>query len=68
MLRYSCGDHFQELDTYLHCEQSLAAIIQHPDLTNDILCDIGEIFIRLFTENFCLSDMLFLLSRLSDDA
>eukprot|EP01035_Chromulina_nebulosa_P007360 gene7360-9938_t len=38
---YSCGDHFQELDTYLHCEQSLAAIIQHPDLTNDILCDIG---------------------------
>mmetsp|Transcript_30545 Transcript_30545/g.42038 ORF Transcript_30545/g.42038 Transcript_30545/m.42038 type:complete len:1359 (-) Transcript_30545:23-4099(-) len=38
---YSCGDHFLELDTYLHCEQSLAAILQHPDLTNDILCDIG---------------------------
>ena len=24
---YSCEDHFFELDTFLHCEQSLAAIL-----------------------------------------
>lgn len=37
---YSCEDHFLEMDTYLHCEQSLAAILQS-DATDGILCDIG---------------------------
>lgn len=37
---YSCEDHFRESDTSLHCEQSLAAILES-DLTMDILCDIG---------------------------
>ncbi len=37
---YSCEDHFMELDLYLHCDQSLAAILS-TDLTDDILCDIG---------------------------
>ena len=37
---YSCEDHFKELDTYWHSEQSLAAILES-DVTNDILCDIG---------------------------
>lgn len=43
---YSCEDHFLELDTYMHCEQSLAAILEDPELTNDILCDIGCPFLH----------------------
>eukprot|EP01032_Pedospumella_encystans_P011815 gene11815-13711_t len=37
---YSCEDHFLELDTFMHSEQSLAAILTG-DLTDGILCDIG---------------------------
>lgn len=37
---YSCEDHFFEIDTFMHCDQSLAAILAS-DVTNDILCDIG---------------------------
>ncbi|RYH28661.1 hypothetical protein EON65_11370 [archaeon] len=37
---YSCEDHFLEMDTYMHCEQSLAAILSG-DATKDILVDIG---------------------------
>lgn len=37
---YSCEDHFLEIDTFMHCEQSLAAILDS-DVTDDILCDIG---------------------------
>ena len=37
---YSCEDHFKELDTYWHSEQSLAAILES-DVTDGILCDIG---------------------------
>ena len=37
---YSCEDHFLEVDTYMHCDQSLASILSS-DITNDILCDIG---------------------------
>ena len=37
---YSCEDHFMELDTMMHCDQSLAAILDG-DLTDNILCDIG---------------------------
>eukprot|EP01038_Epipyxis_sp_PR26KG_P013499 gene13499-18112_t len=37
---YSCEDHFLEMDTYTHSDQSLAAILGS-DITCDILCDIG---------------------------
>jgi len=37
---YGCEDHFLETDTFLHCEQSLAAILSS-GITNDIICDIG---------------------------
>jgi NAD+ synthase (glutamine-hydrolysing) len=37
---YSCEDHFRELDTYLHSDQSLAAILKS-GVTDGILCDIG---------------------------
>eukprot|EP01038_Epipyxis_sp_PR26KG_P009692 gene9692-13045_t len=37
---YSCEDHFLEMDTFMHCDQSLAAILDS-DITCDILCDIG---------------------------
>lgn len=37
---YSCEDHFLEMDTFMHSEQSLAAILDS-EVTNDILCDIG---------------------------
>eukprot|EP01031_Cornospumella_fuschlensis_P033728 gene33728-40805_t len=33
---YSCEDHFLEMDTYMHCEQSLASILSG-DATKDIL-------------------------------
>eukprot|EP01071_Lankesteria_metandrocarpae_P003181 Lankesteria_metandrocarpae@DN2809_c0_g1_i1.p1 len=38
---YGCEDHFLEMDTVLHCWDSLLEIVQHPTLTHDILCDIG---------------------------
>jgi hypothetical protein len=37
---YSCEDHFMEIDTYMHCDQSLAVLLES-DLTDDLLCDIG---------------------------
>jgi hypothetical protein len=37
---YSCEDHFLEIDTYMHCDQSLAVLLES-DLTDDILCDVG---------------------------
>ena len=37
---FSCEEHFLEMDMYMHCDQSLAAILQS-DLTDDLLCDIG---------------------------
>ena len=37
---YSCEDHFLELDTFIHSEQSLATILSG-DATMNILCDIG---------------------------
>ena len=38
---YGCEDAYLEQDTYLHCEQSLATILKDPELTYNILCDIG---------------------------
>eukprot|EP01035_Chromulina_nebulosa_P025859 gene25859-33799_t len=38
---YSCEDHFLELDTFLHSEQTLALLLKDETLTKDILCDIG---------------------------
>lgn len=37
---YGCEDHFYELDTLLHCWESVS-IILNSDITDDILCDIG---------------------------
>lgn len=37
---YSCEDHFLELDTYLHCYESLRSILES-DLTYDMLCVVG---------------------------
>lgn len=37
---YSCEDHFLELDTYLHIEESLAIILSS-DISENFLCDIG---------------------------
>jgi NAD+ synthase (glutamine-hydrolysing) len=37
---YSCEDHFLELDTFFHCEQSLALLLQS-GLTDGILVDVG---------------------------
>ncbi|KAM9958172.1 hypothetical protein ACTFIW_013152 [Dictyostelium discoideum] len=38
---YGCEDHFLEQDTMLHCWQSLAVILKDPELTKDILVDVG---------------------------
>ena len=37
---YSCEDHFHEMDMYIHCDQSLALLL-NCDVTDGILCDIG---------------------------
>ncbi len=37
---YGCEDHFLEADTFYHCWESLAALLE-TDVTNGILCDIG---------------------------
>ena len=38
---YGCEDHFFELDTVKHSWETLAEILADPELTRDILCDIG---------------------------
>ncbi|EGC33152.1 glutamine-dependent NAD(+) synthetase [Dictyostelium purpureum] len=38
---YGCEDHFLEQDTMLHCWQSLAKILKDPELTKDIIVDVG---------------------------
>lgn len=40
MCGYGCEDHYLEQDTFLHCDESLAALLQ-TDLTDGILCDVG---------------------------
>ncbi|GAB9464655.1 Nad+ synthetase [Globisporangium polare] len=37
---YGCEDHYLEQDTFMHCWESMEAILRS-DVTNDILCDIG---------------------------
>lgn len=37
---YGCLDHFLEGDTFLHCWEALAQIIDHPDC-QDIVVDVG---------------------------
>ncbi|CAM9979539.1 unnamed protein product, partial [Phaeothamnion confervicola] len=37
---YGCEDHYLEHDTFLHCDESLAELLQS-DVTEGILCDIG---------------------------
>jgi NAD+ synthase (glutamine-hydrolysing) len=70
---YSCEDHFLELDTYLHCDQSLAAIL-NSDATDDILCDIGcpilHHNVRYNCRIYCLNRKIILIrpkSVLADD-
>jgi NAD+ synthase (glutamine-hydrolysing) len=38
---YGCEDHFFEIDTVKHSWSVLKEIIKHPELTKDIVCDIG---------------------------
>ena len=38
---YTCEDHFFEMDTVRHSWEMLADILRDPELTKDILCDIG---------------------------
>ncbi|CAM9737959.1 unnamed protein product [Chrysoparadoxa australica] len=61
---YGCEDHFMEPDTFLHCNQSLAAILSS-DLTDDILCDIGMPVlhrnVRYNCRVFCLNRKILLI-------
>jgi NAD+ synthase (glutamine-hydrolysing) len=61
---YGMEDHFLELDCYLHCEQSLAALLDS-DLTDDILCDIGCPFmhnnVRYNCRVFCCNRKILLI-------
>lgn len=61
---YSCEDHFLESDTYYHCDQSLAAIL-NSDLTDNILCDIGMPLlhknVRYNCRIFCLNRKILLI-------
>lgn len=70
---YSCEDHFLEMDTFMHCEQSLAAILDS-DLTCDLLCDIGcpilHHNVRYNCRVFCLDKRIILIrpkAYLADD-
>lgn len=61
---YSMEDHFLEMDTYLHCDQSLAEILDS-DLTDGILCDIGcpilHRNVRYNCRVFCLNRQIVLI-------
>jgi NAD+ synthase (glutamine-hydrolysing) len=70
---YSCEDHFLELDTMMHCDQSLAAILEG-DVTDGILCDIGcpilHNNVRYNCRVFCLNRKIVLIRpkvSLADD-
>lgn len=70
---YSCEDHFLEMDTFMHCEQSLASILES-DLTVNMLCDIGcpilHNNVRYNCRVFCLDKRIVLIrpkSYLADD-
>ena len=61
---YSCEDHFLELDTFAHSEESLAKILDS-DLTDNILCDIGCPIlyegVRYNCRVFCLNRQILLI-------
>ena len=61
---YSCEDHFLELDTFAHSEESIAKILDS-DLTDNILCDIGcpILFegVRYNCRVFCLNRQILLI-------
>lgn len=61
---YSCEDHFLEMDTYMHCDQSLAAILES-GVTCGILCDIGMPVlhnnVRYNCRVFCLDNKILLI-------
>ncbi|CAK4083112.1 unnamed protein product [Aphanomyces euteiches] len=55
---YGCEDHFLEADTFYHCWESLATLLES-DVTDDILCDIGmpvmHAGVRYNCRVFCLN-------------
>jgi len=61
---YSCEDHFHEMDTYLHCDQSLATLLAG-DTTDGILCDVGMPVlhgsVRYNCRVFCLNRRILLI-------
>lgn len=61
---YSCEDHFLEMDTYIHCDQSLACILDS-GVTCGILCDIGMPIlhnnVRYNCRVFCLDNKILLI-------
>lgn len=61
---YSCEDHFLELDTFFHSEQSLASILAG-DYTYGILCQIGcpimHNNVRYNCQIFCLDGKIILI-------
>jgi NAD+ synthase (glutamine-hydrolysing) len=61
---YGCEDHFLEQDTYMHCDESLAILLDS-DLTEGILCDIGmpvlHLGVRYNCRIFCLDRKIVLI-------
>lgn len=61
---YSCEDHFYELDTFFHTDQTLADILSS-DLTHGILCDFGAPVlhnnVRYNCRVFCLDGKIVLI-------
>jgi NAD+ synthase (glutamine-hydrolysing) len=52
-VRYGCSDHFLESDTVLHCWESIAKILTHPDC-RDILIDLGSPVVHVRQSLACL--------------
>ena len=61
---YSMEDHFLELDCYMHCDESIAELLDS-DLTDGILCDIGcpvmHNNVRYNCRIFCLNRKIILI-------
>jgi NAD+ synthase (glutamine-hydrolysing) len=62
---YGCEDHFFELDTVKHSWMSLRDILSQPELTSNILCDIGmPVYHKNTLYNcrvFCLNQQILLI-------
>ena len=64
MCGYGCEDHYLEQDTFLHCNESLASLLQ-TDLTHNILVDLGMPIlhhgVRYNCRVFCLNSKILLI-------